>query len=115
MGKTSFGEPEYFKSEEYRKTVQKGRQWLAEYLYAISKNKLSDRVRKRLVSVLSDIYKTRMAEDEAFFNSVKAFVSERRTTAEKEVFFETMTSYIVTNIGVKELYAKRYPEDFTHR
>jgi organic radical activating enzyme len=88
-------------TSEDREVVNKGRRWLMAYLERedrSSENRLSKDNKAAIFRVIADIYRERMQENTDFFGEVKSFVSDARSTEEKNDLLEYLTHDYVSGV-----------------
>lgn len=99
--------------DDYKRVVLKGRKWLSEYLFLVADCFSDSEAKKKVLRVITDIYRKHMKEDEEFFWNVWEFVNERRTAREKNLFFEAITTRLVSSGEVRAEIARRHPDMYT--
>ena len=99
-------------SKEKNKIIDKGRRWLLNYLGNMAKPEMDPDVKRKLFNVMAAKYKELMKCDAEFFDDVYGFVSERRTSSEKNKFYGVLVGILVSH-NLREDLAEKYPEVYT--
>lgn len=87
-------------------------EWFTSNLLESAGDSMSDKTKKQIVEVMVDKFNALMESDEDFEALLAGHIGSTMNDGENEKFFNMVTSRLVKKAGVKEEYAKRYPDEY---
>ena len=87
-------------------------EWFTSNLLESAGDSMSDKTKKQIVEVMVDKFNALMESDEDFEALLAGHIGSTMNDGENEKFFNMVTSRLVKKTGVKEEYAKRYPDEY---